>query len=85
MYDFIMSILIMLYDAFIYPVLDFLTDGYEKPLPIIKVGFGSVEWLSMDLDMLLRSVLGIALSTIMLVFIFKLLKWFTKFGGRKKW
>lgn len=88
MREFIAEILEILVDLFIYPIDTVMSnDGSGKYLynHTIKIGFGSIEWINMQLDDLIIVVLGIALSTIIIVFIFKLLKWLTRFGGRKKW
>lgn len=88
MFDFIYTILEILYNAFVAPISHALIEfgsGASLDLINIKVGFGSIEWFNISLDDLLIIVLGIAVSTIILVFIFKLLKWLTKLGGRKKW
>lgn len=80
MTDFIYTIIGVLYETFIAPILDFVVNDLGYSIPIIKVGFGSVEWFSMGLDLLLFLIIGLALAFILLRLIYRFIKWLFRLG-----
>lgn len=80
MTEIIRQLLETLADLFITPILEYLCNDLGYPIPIIKVGFGSVEWFAMELDLLLTIILGIALGFIFLRLIYRFIKWLFRLG-----
>ncbi len=80
MTEIIRQLLVTLADLFITPITDYIFNELGYPIPIIKVGFGSVEWFAMELDLLLSIILGIVLGFILLRLIYRFIKWLFRLG-----
>lgn len=92
MYDIFNSLFNLIFG----PILLFLDDLFVDKFGgsslmgyTFKIGFGNVEWFSIDLYTLFGLIGGLIISVVFIILIFKVFKFFTNlvkraFGG-KKW